>query len=252
MYINSTIAVCDILGFSDLVQNNSLEAVIDGALGWFRRSLYHSVHKNTFPMTGVTLEQTQSDVGIAWFSDTILMYTTQDTDDCLRGLLSSIGWLLFETNMASRTRIRCGIAYGPVYLDQANSIYVGTPIIDAYRLEQRQAWSGGALTESAVQRVPGHARNGQFPDWWLIPWNVPIKKGPPEQTLAINWTLGFHDSPFVLTWSQACSEPTSRDWELRPDVCEKWKNTKSFHEDACEDCKRSPQVLPRQVGPNGL
>jgi hypothetical protein len=248
MYMNSTIAVCDILGFSRLVEDNPLESVVDGALGWFRKSLHHSVHKDGFPEASVTLKQlqTHSDVGIAWFSDTILMYTMRDTDDCLRSLMSSIGWLLFETNMAGRTRIRCGIAYGKVYVDETNSMYVGRPIIEAYRLEKRQAWSGAALTESAIQRVPDYARAAQFPEWWLIPWKVPIKNAPAEQTLAINWTLGFHDSPFILNYSGQHAEPTSSDWAQDPDICEKWRNTRDFHDNVCEDCKKYARRRPGQ------
>ena len=55
---------------------------------------------------------THAKVGIAWFSDTILLYTREDSDDCIRALLGTVGWLLFETILEGHTRIRAGVAYG--------------------------------------------------------------------------------------------------------------------------------------------
>ena len=42
------IAVCDILGFSKLIESNPLDKVVDHTLGWFRKALHHSIHKNGF------------------------------------------------------------------------------------------------------------------------------------------------------------------------------------------------------------
>ena len=163
------IAVCDILGFSNLVENNPLEVVVDKSLGWFRKSLHHSVHKGTFPKATPTLKQLQSDtnVGLAWFSDTILLYTKRDTDEAVRTLLSVVGWLIFETILEGNTKVRCGVSYGPAFVDPDNSLYVGRPIVDAYRLEQRQEWAGGPLTPEAVDRIPPAYRDGHSLEWWL-------------------------------------------------------------------------------------
>ena len=235
---NYAVAVCDILGFSNLVIENSLDLVIEDTLGWFRRALYHSIHKDSFPSQIPTLLEleTNPNLGIAWFSDTLLLYTLRDTDTCLQSLIQTVGWLLFETIIAGKTRIRCGISYGEAYLDQQNSIYVGRPIVDAYRLEEKQAWSGGALTEDAVKRVSESVRNGDYIDWWVKPYAVPLKNGE-CQTLAVDWTWGNHDSSFDLHWSRESIEPSERDWRERPDVCEKWKNTRFFHHEVCRWCK---------------
>lgn len=235
---NYVIAVCDILGFSPLVESGQLGDVVEHALGWFRKSLHHSLHKNAFPEnTPATRElERHPHVGVAWFSDTVLLYTKQDTDDSVRELLTAVGWLLFETMIHGNTRIRAGISYGEAFIDPENSIYVGKPIVEAYRLEQSQQWSGGALTESAVQRVPQMARTGRFADWWLIPYDVPLKGQPPLRTLAVNWNLGIHALGWRLLWSRESEIPSASDWATDPSICEKFMNTKAFHDANCHEC----------------
>lgn len=96
---NYFLAVCDILGFSALVEKNSLELVVNQFLAWFRQSLSHSVHKSTFPAEDPPTSDLErhAHVGVAWFSDTLLFYTKHDTDEAIRELLASVAWLVFET-----------------------------------------------------------------------------------------------------------------------------------------------------------
>ena len=56
-------------------------------------------------------------------------------------------------------------------------------------------------------------------------------------TLAVNWTYGIHDQ-LPLYWSEKSEEPTPEDWARDPSVCEKWQNTKQFHLDVCDQCRR--------------
>ena len=238
MYSTYTIAICDILGFEKLVAGIQLERIIDNSINWLRRAIHHSIFQSGFPENVPTLDELQkhSHIGIAWFSDTILLYTRQDTDECLLSLISTLYWLLFETMFTSQTRLRCGVSYGKAYMDQANSIYVGMAIVEAYHLEKRQSWAGGALTQDAVKRIPELYRSGEYADCSVIPYKVPIKNGEYFDTLAINWTTGIHTG-LKFQWSSKSSEPTEKDWELRRDVCEKWRNTKKFHDDVCHWCK---------------
>lgn len=237
---NYTIAICDILGFTKLVEDNTLDTVVESHLAWLRKALRHSIHKGDFPEEVPTLEDLQSNasLGLAWFSDTILIYTIEDTDDALRELLTCLGWLVFETIIGGNTRLRCGVSYGEVFIDRENSLYVGEPLIEAHRLEQAQTWSGGALTPKAAQRVPEVARSGHFVDWFVVPYEVPLKHGS-IKTLAIDWTIGIHKPDLDLRWSSRHPEPSADDWRVRPDICENWRNTKTFHDDMCHWCNRN-------------
>ncbi len=149
-------------------------------------------------------------------------------------MLSTISWLLFETIIEFTTRIRCGISYGEVYIDSKNSIYVGTPIIDAYLLEQDQMWSGGAFTVDGLKRLPDIAKSCKYVyEWYITPYKVPLKDQIFD-TFAIDWTLcpHYHDLKF-RQWSKESQEPKPEDWEKRSNICEKWKNTKEFHDIVC-------------------
>jgi hypothetical protein len=237
------IAVCDILGFTELVRRNAIDRVVDSSFGWFRRALYHSLHKGEFPQDAPTLEQLQdhSNLGLALFSDTILLYTLEDTDECFRALTSSIAWLLFITMFTTDCRLRCGISYGEAYIDSKNSVFIGKPIIDAHDLERSQAWSGGALSLNAVQRVPEEARSGVFADWFLRQYKVPLQENKSLDTLAINWAMGWHPPWVEMSWSEKHKDPPPEEWEKRPRLCEKWKNTKRFHDEVCLLC--SPRSI---------
>jgi hypothetical protein len=241
MQKNYMIAICDILGFKNLVNTYSLNVLTKHHIGNFIRSFHHSIHKNDFPVDVLPslIELTdQSNLGIAWFSDTILIYTLEDTNDCIKNLFVTLGWLLFETNTYGNIHLRCGISYGEAYLDLQNSLFVGKPIIDAYMLEQKQQWSGGALTESAINRLPSYVQTGDIPDWYLVRYNVPLKENIKLNTLAIDWTLGIHQSVYKLKWKKGSDEPSESDWKENPDICEKWYNSNKFHDDVCKFCKK--------------
>jgi hypothetical protein len=126
-------------------------------------------------------------IGFDWFSDTVLLYTREDTDDHCRELCATVAWLTFETMLRSDVRVRCGVAYGEAHIDEGNGIYVGRPIVEAHELEKAQIWAGGAFTESAVNRLPQIARGGKVFDWFVVPYRVPLKMEGGATNLAVDW-----------------------------------------------------------------
>ncbi|MCK4392070.1 hypothetical protein KAX17_04125 [Candidatus Bipolaricaulota bacterium] len=223
-----------------------LDQVIGNALGWFRKVLHHSLHRDGFPDNIPTLAKldTHDKLGFAWFSDTVLFYTLQDNIDCYRLLCSTVAWLLFETMFDPHTRVRCGVSYGEAYIDKPNGLYVGEALIKAHKLEKAQMWSGGAFTKQAEVKLPAAARIGQLYDWFVVPYKVPLKDKQMRSTLAVDWTKGLHPE-FTLPWSKSSPEPTPEDWKCRKDVCLKWQNTVKFHTDVCKQCccQRDTQQL---------
>lgn len=254
MRSNRLIAVCDILGFTTLVQKHTLPEVVDNAIGWFRQALGHSMLHGDFPAEPPTLQvlNEHARVGVAMFSDTLLFYTKDDSDEAVRELVNSVGWLLFETIVTGATRIRAGIAYGEVHIDTENSLFIGQPIIDAHLLEAAQEWAGAALTPEAVERIPAEARTGRYADWLITPWAVPLKGGATTQTLAVNWNRGVHAIDWRMRWSKDSPDaPPPYAWETMPSICAKFVNTKLFHEAHCDDCKAAANQAIGH-GPAGL
>jgi hypothetical protein len=178
MHGKHLVAVCDILGFSALVQEHPLYSVVRDALDWFRRALGHSIHGGEFPPATPPMRDLSGhgQVGIAWFSDTVLLYTKQDTDEAVADLVTAVASLLFETIIEGSTKIRAGLAYGEAFIDQESSLYVGRPIIDAHLLENAQDWAGAALTASACARIPQSGHSGKAARWYLAPWEVPTNR----------------------------------------------------------------------------
>jgi hypothetical protein len=73
----------------------------------------------------------------------------------------------------------------------------------------------------------------------VIPWDVPLKEGKALSTLAVNWNWGIHHAGWRMRWSPESDDPTQRDRELQPELCEKFLNTKLFHEGHCHECNSS-------------
>ena len=247
-----TIAMCDVLGFKELLKKPLDYVVKKVILGLVRNALYRSIHQKEPPNDFVSLEQLKSDtrLDLAWFSDTILIYTREDTEECLRRLLSAIGWLLFYTTFAPGMHFRCGISYGEIYIDQKESLYIGKPIVDAHNLEKSQVWSGGALTSTARDRLSGSPWF-EFPyDYFLVDYLVPRKRPAKSdkliieecEMLAINWITGMHLPTAFIPWSDKNPIPYSDEWKTMPEVCEKWMNVNRFHIEVCSKCRSESNI----------
>jgi hypothetical protein len=238
MYGQSTVAMCDILGFKNLVASTDLPTLVDDLLVSFRRALEFAMNKGKFPNAVPTLADIDRNpkIGIAWFSDTLLLYTREDSDDCLQELLATLGWLVFVT-IDGHTPIRAAVAYGDAFIDAKNSLYVGQPIVEAHEWEQQQHWVGASLADSAMDRIPAGVVG--YADWWIIPYDVPIKGGHASKRLAINWAAGFHrPGDYKLEWPKEAAVLTEKDRHEQMSICEKWKNTKKFHDSVCRFCNR--------------
>lgn len=243
MIQNSMVAVCDILGFSELVRNRPLHEIVDRYLAYLRKALHFSVQQGDWPTGTPTLQEllSQKRVGFAWFSDTFLFYSLEDTEEGYLKVIETVAWLIHATIVFPGMNIRAGLAYGELYVDQNNGIYVGQSLVDAYKLENQQEWSGGALTKSAVDKVPNEVRHvvgqeGLYP-WYVVQYDVPVKPmGSTLQTLAIDWTmllaLSPHDKKF-FGWSKKNENPPPG---TPSDVVTKFLNTKRFHDRVCKFC----------------
>ncbi len=237
------VAVCDILGFTGLLDSRPLQQVVSSHLDYFRRALDFAVRQRKAADNVISLSalREQQRVGVAWFSDTVLLYSLGDSDEDCRRVIETVAWLLFVTMFKSTTRIRAGIGYGELYVDAANEVFIGPAIVDAHRLEKAQEWAGGALTESAAKRIPPAVADDwkeRYFSWYLVPYRVPLKRqgGGARDGLAVDWTRGIHDYQ-KFPWSGASIVPTREDRQTRRDVVTKWRNTKKFHHDVCDNCR---------------
>jgi len=198
---NRMIAVCDVLGFRNLVLRRDLASLVENEFAFFRRLVGFSIEHGELPNIPPRLVElrSQNRVGLAWFSDTVIIYAKIDEDLACRDVLETVGWLI-STTIFSSTRIRAGIAYGPFYADPANEIYVGSALIEAYELEQAQQWFGAALASSASDRIPERRSPGARFQWWVCKYPAPLK---PESDvdfsgLVIDWTQSIQKTSIYV------------------------------------------------------
>ncbi len=127
------------------------------------KAIYFCLHQEHIDKDSVDYRdfQTQGRVGFAWFSDTILLYSLEDNEEGYMKVIETASWLLSLTIALSYYKLRIGVSYGKVYIDPESHLYLGQPIVDAFLLQEKQEWSGGALTSSAEEKVPQAIRNGE-------------------------------------------------------------------------------------------
>jgi hypothetical protein len=188
-------------------------------------------HRDTSTTLDLKSLQQQSRVGIAWFSDTVLIYGVDSEEDSSRRVLETAGWLLFTAVVARGPQFRVGVDYGELYADSDNSLFVGRALVKAHKLEQAQDWMGGALTPDAATQV--NPTYGQAS--WVCPYDIPMKRDAETSHggLAINWPMGGH-SAGLPWWSSPFRPPT--DCAHDEDAVRKWRNAHAFHRSVCQFC----------------
>jgi hypothetical protein len=119
--------------------------------------------------------------------------------------------------------LRAGFALGDCVIDPANELYVGQPIVDAYRTEQAQDWVGGAF-HASCWRWPG--LRDALGRASAIRYAVPVKAGsagvgPLEY--ALNWPAlaGPDFSASALAAQERRAPAAARG---------KWRNARIFYE----------------------
>ena len=206
------IAICDVLGFTNLVGSTPLDQIAQRYLSLLAELDPHPL----FRITPATYER-EVVLNRVVFSDTILMWAPAgDTMEILPFVLAQL-----MGNAVGSMPLRAGLAFGECVIDPGNELYIGQPIVDAYRTEQAQEWMGGAFHPSCWAR--GGFRDALLHGGSAIEYPVPVKAKAPPLEYALNWP-GFVGADFsvdVLTTS-----------ETHPTAAAKvtWLNARRFYE----------------------
>jgi hypothetical protein len=124
----------------------------------------------------------QFDLGFAYFSDTLVLWAPLKETHVSPFLARCTD--VFLEALGLGIPLRGAVAVGEAILDQKNGVFLGTPLIDAARLEHAQDWIGVALTRSCLELLP-----------WLdssvvLPYTPPCKPGTKVELhggLALDW-----------------------------------------------------------------
>ena len=232
---NCMVAVCDILGYSNLVREHSLQELreyhLENILNVVKSSI-PSIEEKITSNTQLEL-MTTGIVGHVTFSDTVIIYSLYDNRDGRKNVLDAVYRLLCIPMNTPYYRYRVGISYGEMYVDREKNIYIGKALIEAHDLEVLQEWSGAALTESAANMFKNHSPENSM----LVEYDVPIKGDTNKRLTVVNWTLAKHEiAPAQENWMWRAENGQRVSNYKNPEIERKIRNTEKFHLDKCVRC----------------
>jgi hypothetical protein len=138
------VAVCDVMGFSRLIRSIGVARVLDGPMQNMFRILENNITQEepSVPFESVGDLKSGRRVGVAWFSDTILLFALDDSDLSCSHVIESVGWLIFRSFFTPQTRIRAGISYGDFFAAEDRNLFLGNAMIDAMRKRKPRTGQG--------------------------------------------------------------------------------------------------------------
>lgn len=167
--------MCDVLGFGDLVMSSSLEHVVDRYGGLLM--VANQVRRRASSIFADPVENTAS-VRATILSDAIILTSAEvrpsrtvvdlgPISDFFEAMSS-----VLQASVIVGLPLRAGVAFGECYVDLRTGIFVGRPIVDAYRAEGHQEWIGGACHVSC-EESPYFDRIREWSN--VVPYDVPTK-----------------------------------------------------------------------------
>jgi hypothetical protein len=156
------VACFDLLGFSQLTSTSLINAFYQIELCLFDLKFW---------------EERKPKLGIAWFSDTFLIYAPNDSAGSLVAI-ETVARHFFQIVLLRRIPMRGAMVCDEFYADKANGIYVGKALVDAVRFGEKCNWVGYVLHPSTVcqmEKVNLPATSGSYSERYKT-WKVPIKK----------------------------------------------------------------------------
>jgi hypothetical protein len=235
MFENHMVAVCDILGYSNLVREHSLQELVNYHLINIVNVVKSSIpsrKENTSAPTQVELLKTGA-VGHVSFSDTVIIFSLADNRDGRKNVLDAVYRLLCIPMNTPYYRYRIGIAYGEMHVDINQDIYIGKALVEAHDLEVLQEWSGASLTDSAANVFKNYYPENSM----IVDSDVPIKGNTTRRLSVVNWTLANHK---IVTEQENWMWRSEKGQKVSccqvPEIEQKIRNTERFHRDVCVQC----------------
>lgn len=172
----------DILGFSGLVKNDSRKAweILNNFYLLISRITQQEIH------IAHTTQKITSRCKTVFFSDTLIIYTEQDGFEDMFTVFMSATNIFFHAMLLFGIPLRGGIAHGDFFVDTSKSLYMGMPLINAYKTGEETRWLGFVVEDDVYElilRKRPEIRNEQY----FVEWNVPLKDEKTKKRIVVNW-----------------------------------------------------------------
>ena len=208
--MNSFFVYLDILGFKNLVANNTtqrLEKIIKSFWDGFNKTIDESrtiPYKNVTNGTNGEWKISLDKLNFRLLSDSILIWSEDESFQNFRNILEATSQLL-AYGLQNGFPLRGAMTYGEVIVQRSNnsntrflpneSIY-GKALVETYSIEEKMEWSGCIMTSNAWKQVCKiwdriHANDSDPNSYFtkhphLVWYPIPFKDSP-QAGIAINW-----------------------------------------------------------------
>ena len=213
MITKKYIAFLDVLGFKDLVKNNPHEKLATIYERLFSSAVTVGLSKGNrifFEKDGKSFwEPKFSDITVNSLivSDSIIVWTDDVSPESFLQIIVSIKTLMRQAFFIGFP-LRGAIVKGDLSVfkssyktsnDNSLNTLVGLGLVNAYRIEEEQDWSGCILDDSCVLMEGGDIDNTHLPsipsnmfeylitNEYITKYKIPFKSGSIKEKYAINW-----------------------------------------------------------------
>lgn len=211
----------DILGFKNLVNNNSgiqLQQIVDLIFACFDSAVDKS-RTLDYGSVGEKYKLNLDKLNFRLLSDSIMIWSNEATFDACRNLLFATEELLLQ-GIVQGVPLRGTMTYGNILVKNdknatflSNEAIYGKGLVEAYSLESLFEWSGCILTPSAWAALcklwnskftNDNSPNSYFYRYPHLVWyDVPLKDGKCKKGIAVNWNIDyFYDEDYRKTVQQ--------------------------------------------------
>lgn len=207
------IAFLDILGFKDLVLNNSHLRLVDLYEKIFSLGIQISLAGGKINIVDQKGKKTaipaleKSMVNSLIISDSVLLWTDDSSMKSFVDLIIVVRYLLHRS-ILSGFPLRGAIVEGELSIlrkefslktSNTQLTFIGKGLVDAYMLENKQEWAGCIVDENCIKIYNEYVEKykNDYSDLadidylirrnLLIKYEVPYKKGPIKNEYVINW-----------------------------------------------------------------
>ncbi len=200
------LAVVDILGFSDLVNNNSHKDLVS-LYENFRIHIQKTLAKDKVRMDELNravFDVTNSTINSIIISDSVIFWSNSNTVEEFFDLIECIYSLLEFSHNTTKIYLRAALTFGNFYFDYSgivkgkgsflmHPLMVGKALVEAHEIQGSLKLIGGVITNESITNAESSDKV-IFKQKWdqllaenkIVHYLVPVKKGNKEYW-TINW-----------------------------------------------------------------
>jgi hypothetical protein len=178
------VAFFDLLGFKSWVEIDGSKEVFTYVKGYLNL-MVRSSFEGSIVHPDMSVDVKEEDLGYVLFSDSIVIYTKDDSYHNLKKMIKVCGDFMNVVICGPSRMIRGALAHGEFYVDTEASAFVGKALIDAYSLEGRQDWLALGIHDS-IEKSKYFEPLLRENQGYIVKSLEPLRDSP-ERPYCINW-----------------------------------------------------------------